>query len=281
MRIVTAPQSLAALTATHFLPNLLFSALMSLWKRIRFRMEAAGMRLLAWWIPRLSRSQCLRLANVVGALGARFDLRGRAVALANVECAFGDRFTPEQRAAIVRASYQNFVRSMLDLFWSPALARPENRSWLRLSGWEELKERSAREKRGVVYVSLHAGNWEWANLACGFAGAEAMAVAEQFRNPALAPMVTRARQVSGMQIIPQENAMLRMLRAVKRGARVGFLADLSVHPVQAATIVRAFGLEISASILHAVLAQRAEALIACIDTEPRPDGSCDGRVSVL
>ena len=108
-----------------------------------------------------------------------------------------------------------------------------------------------------------------------------MAVAEQFRNPALAPIVTRAREVSGMQIIPQENAMLKMLRAVKRGARVGFLADLSVHPAQSATIVRAYGLEMSASILHAVLAQRADALIACIDTKPNPDGSCDARVSVL
>lgn len=239
------------------------------------------MRLLAWGIPRLSRSQCVRLANTIGELGYRFDRRGRAVALSNVECAFGDRFTREHRELIVRDSYRNFVRAMLDLFWSPALARPENRHWLRLKGWDEVKERGAREKRGVVYVSLHAGNWEWANLACGFAGAEAMAVAEQFRNPALAPIVTRAREVSGMQIISQENAMLRMLRAVKRGARAGFLADLSVHPAQAATIVRIFGMEVSASILHAVLADRGNALIACIDTKPQPDGSCDASVTIL
>src|SRR5829696_3722545 len=109
MRTIAAPQSPVALTATHFLPNLLLSALMSLWKRIRYRMEAAAMRLLAWWIPRLSRSQCLRFANALGALGARFDRRGSAVALANLECAFGDRFTGKQREAIVRDSYQNFV----------------------------------------------------------------------------------------------------------------------------------------------------------------------------
>lgn len=254
---------------------------MSFWKRVRHRIEAAGLRLLAWWIPRLSRSRCVRLAQGVGTLGYLLDRRGRAVALANVECAFGDTLAPAQREAVVRASYINFVRTMVDLFWSPALAKPENRHWLRISGWEELKARAAREGRGVVYVSLHAGNWEWANLACGFAGAEAIAVAENFRNAALAPVVTSARQVSGMQIIPQENAMLRMLRAVKRGARAGFLADLSVPPAQAATIVRAFGLEMSASILHAVLAQRANALIACIDTFPRPDGSCDASVTVL
>jgi len=84
-----------------------------------------------------------------------------------------------------------------------------------------------------------------------------------------------------MQIIPQENAMLRMMRAVKRGGFTGLLADLSVRPSQAATIVRAFGLEMSASILHAVLVERANALVACVDSFPRADGSCDVSVSVL
>ena len=133
---------------------------MSLWKRIRHRMETAALRFLAWWIPTLSRSQCLRLANALGALGARFDRRGRAVALANVECAFGDRFSAAQMEEIVRASYQNFARAMLDLFWSPALARPENRHWLRLSGWEELKARSARVFspcfEGSITAPLHS-----------------------------------------------------------------------------------------------------------------------------
>ena len=132
-----------------------------------------------------------------------------------------------------------------------------------------------------MFVSLHAGNWEWVSLACGFAGISALAVAESFRNPALAPVITGLRELSGMQVIPQENAMLRMLRAVKRGGFAGVLADLSVPPSQAATIVRAFGLEMSASILHAVLAERADAIVACVDSFLRADGSCDVAVSVI
>ena len=254
---------------------------MSLWKKFRFRLEAAGMRLLAWFIPRLSRGSCVRLANGIGALGYHLDRRGRAVALANVECAFGDRFTPDERQEIVRASYRNFIRTMLDLFWSPVFTQPQARHWLRTHGWDEVKARAEREKRGVVYVSVHAGNWEWGNLACGFEGESAVAVAEHFRNAALGPIITRVREISGQKIIPQENAMLRMLRTVKRGGRAAFLADLSVHPAQAATIVRAFGLEMSASILHAVLAERANALIAGVHCCPQPDGSCDFYTSVI
>lgn len=254
---------------------------MSLWKRIRSRLEAAGMRLLAWGIPQMSRERCVRLANALGTFGFHFDRRGRAVALANIECALGDTLTPEQRLAAVKASYINFIRVMLDLFWSPALVKPENRHWLRLIGWKSVLERARLEKRGVVYVSIHGGHWEWVNLACGLAGRTAMAVAENFRNPVIGPIVSEARQVTGMTIIPQENAMLRMMREVKRGGTAGFLADLSVHPKQAATIVRAFGLEMSASILHSILVQRANALIVCLTAIPRPDGSCDCRPEIL
>ena len=254
---------------------------MSLWKRIRYRLEAAALRLLAWGVPQMSRGRCARLANTLGSLAFHLDRRGRAVALANVECAFGEKISPSERATIVERSYQNFARTMLDLFWSPALLAPGNKPWIRYDGWDTARETAAREKRGVIFVSLHGGKWEWGNLACGFAGFRAVAVAETFRNPALSPFFTAVRQVSGQEIIPQENSMLRMLRAVKRGGAAAFLADLSVHPSQAATIVRAFGLEMSASMLHAVLAQRGNALVACVENIPHFDGSIDSIVRII
>ena len=254
---------------------------MSLFKKIRHRIENALCRLLAWWIPHLTRRSCVHLANGLGTVAFMLDRRGRAVALANVGCALGPALTAEQRRDIVHESYRNFARTMVDLFWSPALARPENRRFLRVHGWEVLNERAAREKRGVIYVSLHAANWEWSSLACGFGGPGAIAVAENFKNPGLNVIFKSLREVTGQTIIPQENSMLRMLRTVKRGGRTAFLCDLSVPPSQAATIVRAFGLEMSASILHAVLAQRADAIVACVDTYPLRDGSCDARLSIL
>jgi lauroyl/myristoyl acyltransferase len=106
-------------------------------------------------------------------------------------------------------------------------------------------------------------------------------VAEQFANPAVAPIITRLREATGQQIIPQENSILRMIRTVKRGGRAGFLCDLGIHPSQAATIIRIFGMEISASIIHAVLAERANALLVALHTMPQPDGTCDVRAEAI
>ena len=243
---------------------------MSLWKRIRHRIEAASVRLFAWLIPRLSRERCVRLANAVGEIACRLDGRGRAVALANVECALGDSLSAEQRREVVRASYRNFARTMVDLFWAPALAFPENRRWLRINYLTGCGEHI--EGKGIVLLTLHFGNWEWASLSAPWMGHAAIAVAEEFKNPALAGIFRTLRETTGQTIIPQENSMMKMLRTVKRGGCTALLSDLTLRPQQASTVIRAFGLELCVSMLHSVLAQRADALIVPAMCIPEPDG---------
>lgn len=243
---------------------------MSLWKRIRHRIEAASVRLLAWFIPRLSRGRCVRLANALGEIAFRLDHRGRAVALANVECALGDTLSAEQRRAIARESYRNFARTMVDLFWAPALALPENRHWLRIHYLDGCGLKV--EGQGAVLLTLHLGNWEWASLSAPWMGHACIAVAEEFKNPALAGIFRELRQTTGQTIIPQENSMMKMLRTVKRGGCTALLTDLTLRPQQASTVIRAFGLELCVSVLHAVLAQRADALIVPAMCLPDDDG---------
>jgi Kdo2-lipid IVA lauroyltransferase/acyltransferase len=246
----------------------------SRWKKLRYRLERAGLQLLAWGIPRLSRGSCVRLSSVCGEIACACDGRGRAVALSNLECVFGNRFTWRQRRKIVRASYRNFARSMLDLFWARNLTRTNYGEYLRLEGFAEFRERHARSPRGSVAIAVHMGNWEWCSLAIGFAGIPCIMVAENFKNPLLTEVFNGQREVSGHTIIPQEKSMLRLLKAVRRGSATGMLLDLSVHPTQAATIIEGFGLKMCVTMLHAVLAQRAGTLLVPFESVPLADGTC-------
>ncbi len=247
---------------------------MSAWKKFRHRLEAAACRLLAWGIPRLSRSSCVRLAHALGEIAARLDFRGRAVGLANLAAAFGDRFTPAQRLEILRASYRNFARTMFDLFWAPALMQPKGRGFLRLQGWAEMKAKLAGEGRGAVLLTIHAGNWEWASLAAGLAELPCITVTETFKNDRLAAIFRTLRETTGQEITPQEGSMLRMLRAVKRGRCAALLTDLSFPPNGASTVINAWGLEMSVCVLHAVLAERTGCAVVPALTEPQADGGC-------
>ena len=243
-------------------------------KRFRHRLEEWGCAFLARWLPGLSRAACVRLGNGLGALAFLVDRRGRAVALGNIECAFGVHFSHAQRIAIARASYQNFLRTMLDLFWAGALSPANFRDCMKVEGFDELRARLDREKRGAIFLCVHQGNWEWASLACGFLGFGNTVVAENFKNPRLTAIFQGLRQISGQKIVAQENSILRLLKIAKRGGTTGMLIDLNLPPVQAATVIEGFGMKMCVPLLHAVLAQRAGALLVPVETQPQPDGTC-------
>ncbi len=247
---------------------------MSRWKNFRYRLERGGLDLLAWVIPRLPRRMCVSLSSACGEIAWVCDRRGRAVAEENLACALGNRFTPRQRREIARASYRNFARSMLDLFWAQNLTPANYREFLHLEGFEEFRERHARSPGGSIALTVHLGNWEWAGLALGFAGIPSVIVAESFKNPLLSEVFDRLRGVSGNTIIPQEKSMLRLLKMVKRGGATGLLLDLSLHPNQAATIIEGFDLKMCVTLLHAVLAHRAGTHLVPLEAVPLPDGTC-------
>lgn len=250
---------------------------MSRWKQFRHRLECLGIGLLARGVPRLPRRACVWLGNALGGIAYRVDRRGRTVALENIACVFGETLPLAERRRIARASYRNFLRTMLDLFWSANLT-PENwRKWIEPVGFDSLKERLAREQRGAIFVCVHQGNWEWASLTFGFLGLPTTIVAENFKNPGLTASFNALRERTGHTIIPQENSILRMLKIVKRRGATGMLIDLNLRPTQAATIVEAFGpggLKMCVPVLHAVLAERANALFVPVETQPHADGTC-------
>lgn len=253
---------------------------MTRWKRIRYRLELLGCELLAAGIPRLSRRWCLRLSKALGTLAWLADARGRAVGRANLECAYGDRFTPAERTRTVRESYQNFARTMFDLFWFPRLDAETSKQWVFFDGFDEMCARGRAENRGVIFMCAHQGNWEWANQAGGFRGARNMTVVENFKNDLLTDLFKRLREHSGTTIIPQQQSLLRMLRQAKRGGTLAMLIDLNLRPSEYATVIEMFkpagggeGLKACVPLIHVAIGQRAGALLAPAVTLPQEDGT--------
>ena len=244
------------------------------WKQLRYRLESACVAALARVIPRLPRRKAVRLGHALGSIAYLADFRGRDVAMANLECAFGDHFTHEQRCDMARASYQNFLRTMVDLVWAQKLTSETWSTWMRTEGFDAIREQLAREDRGTVFMCVHQGNWEWASLACGFLGFGNVVVAENFKNPRLTAIFNAMRQHSGQTIIPQENSLLRMLRTVRRGGATGMLIDLTLPPSQMATVIEGFGMKMCVPVIHAILAERGSALLVPVETQPQPDGTC-------
>src|SRR6266496_5275124 len=110
----------------------------SRWKRIRYRLEWAGLYLAAKLVPLCSRKACYRLAQVAGALLGSLDRHRYHVARNNLEVAFGDQLSARQRRKIVRESFQHFARTMVDLLWSPRLTQKNFSRYIELQNFEEM-----------------------------------------------------------------------------------------------------------------------------------------------
>jgi lauroyl/myristoyl acyltransferase len=242
-------------------------------KQIRYRIEAALVRGIAWAIPKLPRQAVLALADGLAGAAYVFDSRGRRTGLANVRAAMAnghlDDGDPE---ALVKGSYRLFARSMCDLFWAARLTEENHTEHIQV----EFEDRAAFEKavkKGAIWVTPHYGNFEWISLSMGFRGHPFTLVAQEFKNPALTELFTKGREVNGHKVIPSRRAMIRLLKTLKAGDHAAFLTDLNVKPDSAAVPVRSFGFLTCVTGLHAFLASRTGAPIIPGMAVPCEDGS--------
>ena len=243
----------------------------SIWKRIRYRLEWAGLLIAAKLVPLFSRKGCYRFALALGALMSILDRHGRKVALSNLEVAFGDRFSQPEREQIARASFQHFARTMLDLLWSPRLTRENFRDYIEFENLEEI-DRATGPERSIMVACYHYSNFEWFSLASGYSGLGGTIISQEFKNSLLDPIFKKLREQSGHELIPRERGIIRLYKVLRRKGRTALLVDLTVPPNQGAVAIECFGLKTSATSAHAWLHKQTGVPIIPVHCEPRGGG---------
>jgi KDO2-lipid IV(A) lauroyltransferase len=242
-------------------------------KKIRQALETLLVHFATRLLPRLSRRAILLLSNAVGAVACFFDARGRETAHENLRVAFArEGITPGQISRITLGSYQTFARTFFDLFWSLRLTKENYTEYIKATFADPASEAVAREK-GAIWVTPHFGNFELVSLAMGFRGFAWTVVAQDFKNPALTTIFKRLREGSGHAIIPQEGAMLRLVKELKRKGHAALLTDLTIRPNKTAAVIDCFGLKTCVTTLHASLSRRLELPIIAGVCIPMPDGT--------
>jgi lauroyl/myristoyl acyltransferase len=243
----------------------------SQWKRIRYRLEWAGLLLATKLIPLCSRRVCYHLARTAGALLSVLDRQRFEVAVDNLDVAFGDRFSADERRKLARESFQYFARTMVDLLWSPRLTL---QNFSRYIEWGNLEEtaRGTGPERSIMIACYHYGNFEWLSLACGFLDLKGTIISQEFKNSLLDPIFKKLREQSGHELVPRERGIIRLYKVLRRKGRTALLVDLTVPPTQGAVAIDCFGLKTSVTSAHAWLHEQTGAPIIPAHCEPLPDG---------
>jgi Kdo2-lipid IVA lauroyltransferase/acyltransferase len=240
---------------------------------LRQRLEFLGLSGFISLIGRLPYHWLRHIANGLGSIVFFFDRRGREVSLANLDSAFGSSKTAAEKRRIAAGSYRTFARTMLELFWSPNLTESAARGIARYEGLE-LDSCHKDQNQPAVYLCLHYSNFEWLSQFGAYTIGNGPVIAQRFKNPLIGRIFDRLRSSTGHDVIPQERAMIRMLKLLKGGGKFAMLCDLNLDPSEASVGIDTFGgLKICVTQMQAALALRTGAKIVPVECRPEPDGT--------
>lgn len=233
-------------------------------------------RALVGVIQALPTGWAFAFADVLAAGAYRVDKRHRRVAAENVAAAFPDLASdPAAVDRLVRGCYRHFCTLLVEIILLPRKLRVHN--WRRyatlVNHGPVLGE--LLDRRPLLIVTAHFGNWEMAGYVLGAVGFRTHAIARVLDNPHLEAFLKRFRQATGQTIIAKKDDFDRLTGVLAAGGKIATLADQDAGPK--GVFVEFFGRPASAHKAVAMMAMAYHAKMVVVGT-PRVGGPLEYEV---
>ena len=178
--------------------------------------------------------------------------------------------TEDEAKKIVRASFVNLARNILDIFYMPNLNEQNLNRYIEIDHLERMREALA-EGHGVVVLTGHVGTWEWLSAAFSLNGMPVTAIAKQQPNAEYSRVLDDLRATIHVEIFTRGTSeLLSAGRALKKGKILGFLADQDGGPGGA--FIEFLGRTASTPLGPAVFAKRFKAPVLPAFILRQPNG---------
>lgn len=230
-------------------------------RRLRHRLEYAGLRLVTGVLAALPVAVAMRLAAGVATLVIRVAWPIRRIGLTNLAIAFPDKSDAEREAILV-ASYRNLGRMVAECAHLANLTPANVRDTVRFEDDRIWREEIVPhlESQGILVLTGHFGNWELFAYAYGLYGHPVSLVHQTIKNPLVDAYVERLRSGGGTRLFRKQEAARAVLRALKDRAIVVLPLDQN-QSRRAGVFVDFFGVPASTSEGLARIALRTDAPI--------------------
>lgn len=150
--------------------------------------------------------------------------RHRKTTLINLEIAFPDK-TNKWRKKTARNCFKFLGEMIADVIAFNRM-KPEGlrKITYEIQGIDNFKKAYDHGK-GILCLASHFGNWEFLSLGSSAAGYKVAVIARRSDNPLLEKELHRCRTTAGGTVIYKQNAIKQMIKYIKQGYMIGFLAD--------------------------------------------------------
>jgi KDO2-lipid IV(A) lauroyltransferase len=207
------------------------------------------------WMPR---SAAYPAAEIVAALGYRLAKRQRLAGIQNLRMAMPN-LSEEERLAILRGSFSNLGRLLVEFSHFPGLNRNNISNLVAYEGFEHYENAVGRGK-GVLFLTAHFGAWELSCFAHSLFGNPMKFVVREIDNPKVERLIESYRGLSGNKPIDKRNASRDILKALRNNETIGILVDQNTTRDEG-VFVDFFGIPAATTPAVATLALRTGAAV--------------------
>jgi lauroyl/myristoyl acyltransferase len=126
---------------------------------------------------------------------------------------------------VARRCLRNFGKYVVDFIHFHTMDRQEVRDRIVFNDHDEVRE-AFDEGHGIIFVTLHFGNWDMGAAGLAAHGYPVNVIAETFEYDRMNALVQGTRRHLGMEIIPMEKIGPGVMRALHRGELLALLIDV-------------------------------------------------------
>lgn len=170
---------------------------------------------------------CL-LGNMLGFIIACIPTKRHSITIQNIkESLIGKHLTLSEVKKLASRVYMHFGRVFFMMPHILRLKRDNLHKYCEIDGAEYLIN-ALKEGKGVLALTAHIGNWELCAVALTITFGRVAAIARPFHNQVFNLIMQDMRTRFGMEVIPKQNAMRRVMTALKKNMIIGVLLDQNV-----------------------------------------------------
>ncbi len=196
--------------------------------KLRHRLEYAAAATMLKLCRHMPEKAVYKLFQVLGRLAYRLLHDRRKTTLRNIRIAFPEK-NGEEIEHLALNAYVNVAESMAlnALIMSGRVTNQKLLDAVEIQGWEHFESATHQTEQGLLIFTAHIGNWELLpQYAALRIDRNIHVIARKTTNFLIEKnIVAPLRHRFGIRVFFKENALMRMMKAIRRGEHVGILID--------------------------------------------------------
>lgn len=166
--------------------------------------------------------------STVGNLIYRFIPYRRKIILDNITQVFGDKLSHTQKCHLAKAFYSHLATSIKEAFQLRFLSEAALRARVEVRGHERMLKVAAEDK-GVLVLTAHVGNWEFAPIGGILNFKEFQGqfhfIRRTLGNKFIEKILFKRYYQAGLNVIPKKNSLQQVCDALEKNHAVVFVLD--------------------------------------------------------